>query len=139
MENMTTLLITMCIVLFFIILQKTNNCSTNSNSAYTPPNLTSSVQQKQEIENSSLFEVTPSDQQKQEIENSSLFEVTPSKKCEGGPYTYSSNDEIQKICSDISQDEINKVSCQPGYNGRPIHFEFTPLSDDKWTNKRCYL
>lgn len=118
---MTTLLITMCIVLFFIILQKTNNCSTNSNSAYTPINLTSSVQQKQEIE------------------NSPLFEVTPSKKCEGGPYTYSSNDEIQKICSDISQDEINKVSCQPGYNGRPIHFEFTPLSDDKWTNKRCYL
>lgn len=49
-----------------------------------------------------------------------FFEVTPAKKCCGGPYMYSSDPKRQKLCSEISPEEISRVCCGSGYSGRPM-------------------
>ena len=49
-----------------------------------------------------------------------LFEVTPEKRCDGGPYMYSSNPELQKLCGEFSQNDLNRFECSNGYIGRPI-------------------
>ena len=64
------------------------------------------------------------------------FEVTPEKLCDGGPYMWSEKN--AKMCSELSNDKYYKYNCQGGlYNGRPVNFEYTPLSDDEWENSRC--
>ena len=44
-----------------------------------------------------------------------LFEVTPEKRCDGGPYMYSSNPELQKLCGEFSQNDLNRFECSNGY------------------------
>lgn len=66
-----------------------------------------------------------------------VFEVTPAKLCDGGPYMWSSNPELQKFCSSVSEKDIKSVSCPIGYHGRPVHFNYTPESNSKWENSRC--
>jgi hypothetical protein len=70
------------------------------------------------------------------------FEVTPAKLCEGGPYMHQSgpNKEMcEKLMSTptgrVEYDEYNCVN--PAFNGRPVHFEYTPLSNGNWQNERC--
>lgn len=73
-----------------------------------------------------------------------LFEVTGPKMCEGGPYMISSaSQEIKDYCNKLwstpeGRQEIAQVSCQkPGFIGRPVHWSYTPESNDKWQNERC--
>lgn len=72
------------------------------------------------------------------------FEVTPSKTCQGGKYMVSSADPEQKAyCNKLFSTpeglaEYSKYNCTtPGFNGAPLHFEYTSLSDDKWENQSC--
>lgn len=75
------------------------------------------------------------------------FEVTPAKLCEGWPYMQSSaSPELQKYCAGLmstpeGQSQIARVSCNgsgcSGFVGRPVEFEHTPGSNDKWENERC--
>ncbi len=67
-------------------------------------------------------------------DDDSLLHITPAKLCTGGAFL---ND--IDLCKDITEDEKNCVSCNriDGLIGRPVHFEFTPLSDNNWKNKRC--
>jgi hypothetical protein len=65
------------------------------------------------------------------------FEVTPAKLCAGGPYMYSSNPQLKKLCSHITNQEIAQVACGPGFHGRPVHWERSTMSNDKWENNMC--
>jgi hypothetical protein len=65
------------------------------------------------------------------------FELTPEKKCDLGPYMYSSNPERQKLCSQFSEKQLGEYQCAKGFIGRPVHYEYTPESNDKWENPRC--
>lgn len=78
-----------------------------------------------------------------------IFEVTPEKKCDGGPYMYSSDPERQKLCASFSKADLSKYECTPGlYNGRPVWrrgtFAMTDnsigngtLSNANWANTSC--
>lgn len=64
-----------------------------------------------------------------------FFEVTPEKLCDGGPYMYSSNPEKAKYCSTLTPQQYSAFNCPCGmYHGRPVHYEYTPMSNDKWEN-----
>ena len=72
------------------------------------------------------------------------FEVTPEKLCRGGPYMISSaSKEVQDMCGKIwstpeGREKLKKVDCEGGiYNGSPVDFEFTHMSNDKWENEMC--
>jgi len=65
------------------------------------------------------------------------FEVSEQKKCQGGPYMYSSDPELTEKCSKYSNEELAQYNCPSGYNGRPVHFDYTPMSDSLWENKMC--
>lgn len=67
------------------------------------------------------------------------FEVTPAKLCRGGEYMYSSNPERQKLCSNISQENIDTISCNQyqGGVGQPIYLNRSEISDSKWQNNMC--
>lgn len=72
------------------------------------------------------------------------FEVTPEKLCTGGPYMISSaSKNVQDKCNKIwstpeGREKLKQVNCEGGmYNGSPVHFEFTPMSNDKWENEMC--
>lgn len=65
------------------------------------------------------------------------FEVTPAKLCDGGPYMYSSNPERQELCSHITNSQLAQVSCGPGFVGRPVKWDHTNMSNDKWENNMC--
>ena len=68
------------------------------------------------------------------------FEVTKPKLCQGGAYMYSSGDpELKQYCDNLlsTKDglaDYSSVNCGLGYEGRPVHFERTPMSDAKWEN-----
>ncbi len=64
------------------------------------------------------------------------YETTPQKLCED-PYTYTSNDEKRKFCSQFTPEEIRKYHCSKGFNGRPVRFEYTSMSDSNWNNTMC--
>ena len=76
------------------------------------------------------------------------FEVSPYKKCAGGPYMYSSDPELKAFCDSIPQSQLDQAFCNNGVNngwdrkshgfiGMPVHFDYTPMSDDKWENHMC--
>lgn len=71
------------------------------------------------------------------IKDSFFFELTPEKKCDGGPYMYSSDPEKQKLCSQFSQEDLSKYSCCPGFHGRPVWFERSDESNKDWANTMC--
>lgn len=70
-----------------------------------------------------------------ELENmdSNLLHITPSKKCCGGAFLNDSE------CKNISQEDLKCTCCdrRSGLVGRPVHFEFTPISDINWKNPTC--
>ena len=63
------------------------------------------------------------------------FEVTPSKKCcnnyLAGPECARFYDTPEGI------EELHATCCGGGFSGRPVHYEFTPESDQNWEDKRC--
>lgn len=66
------------------------------------------------------------------------FEVSPEKTCEGGPYMWSSaSPEKQAYCNSLSPQQYSAFNCPAGFNGRPVHWQYTPESDSKWQNTRC--
>lgn len=67
------------------------------------------------------------------------FEVTPEKMCDGGWYMWTSNPRKMAYCSSLPEAQRTMYTCSeqgiPGlYMGRPLWYENTPLSDDKWEN-----
>jgi len=70
------------------------------------------------------------------------FQVTPAKLCEGGTYMTNGGPN-EKMCQKMwstkdGKSEISKYNCVEGkYNGRPVHFEFTPMSSPLWRNEMC--
>lgn len=68
------------------------------------------------------------------------FEVTPAKMCDGGWYMWTSNPAKMKYCSSLTPEERTKYTCseksqlQGLYYGRPVFFEYTPMSDNNWEN-----
>lgn len=65
------------------------------------------------------------------------FEVSPYKLCGGGPYMRSSDPKLQKLCNSIPEEDIAKANCCRGFNGRPLGFVRTPMSDGNWENRMC--
>ena len=66
------------------------------------------------------------------------FELTPEKKCDGGPYMWSSNPEKQELCSKFSPQDLARYECGAGFHGRPVWWGGdAPESDSKWQNARC--
>ena len=62
-------------------------------------------------------------------EGDNLLKITPAKKCCLFPN--------QPGCENISQHEKDCVCCGNGFNGRPLHFEYTPESNHDWEWTRC--
>lgn len=61
-----------------------------------------------------------------------LLHITPAKRCEGGAFLNDTD------CKNVSKKELDCFSCgEKGIIGRPVHFEYTPLSDNNWKNPRC--
>lgn len=72
------------------------------------------------------------------------FQVSKPKLCQGYPYMQSSaSPELQNYCNKLfstpeGRAEYANMNCTThGFNGRPVHFDYTPESDHKWENKRC--
>lgn len=68
---------------------------------------------------------------------SQLFSPGVSKRCAGGPYMYTSNPYLQAACQGVSNEEMAQVACGKGFNGRPVHFDYSSLSDGAWDNALC--
>ena len=66
-----------------------------------------------------------------------LFELTPQKQCDGGPYMYSSNPQKQALCSQFSKKDLSRYECGPGFDGRPVWWNYSPESNSEWKNGRC--
>ena len=69
-----------------------------------------------------------------------FFELTPEKKCDGGPYMYSSDPERQALCAQFSQSDLSRYNCGPGFEGRPIWRGGAgngTLSNANWKNESC--
>lgn len=69
--------------------------------------------------------------------NTQLFSPCISKRCAGGPYMYTSNPYLQAVCQGISGNELARETCGRGFNGKPIKFDYTSLSDGAWDNALC--
>ena len=65
------------------------------------------------------------------------FEVSPYKLCGGGAYMRSSDPTLQKLCDSLPEEAIARSNCCPGFNGQPLGFERTPMSNNKWENTMC--
>lgn len=70
-----------------------------------------------------------------------MFQLTPEKKCDGGPYMYSSDPARQALCSKFSQEQLSRYECPGGlYNGRPVWWDGATngtLSNANWQNDTC--
>lgn len=71
------------------------------------------------------------------------FEVSKPKLCAGYPYMQSSaSPEVQDYCRKLfstpeGRAEFAQMNCPTGYNGRPVHWNRTPMSNDMWENEMC--
>jgi len=71
------------------------------------------------------------------------LEITPGKLCRGGPYTWQGNSARARMCRNMyskpeGKAQIDRYSCGSGFTGMPGRgFEYTPISDDRWNNRRC--
>ena len=75
-----------------------------------------------------------------DIKDNFYFELTPEKKCDGGPYMWSSDPEKAALCSKFSKADLARYECQNGFIGRPIWRQGAgnmPLSNDNWENTTC--
>jgi len=69
-----------------------------------------------------------------------MFQLTPEKKCDGGPYMYSSDPARQALCSKFSEKDLLRYDCPVGYHGRPVWWDGATngtLSNDNWQNDTC--
>lgn len=69
--------------------------------------------------------------------NTQLFSPCVSKRCAGGPYMYTSNPYLQAICQGVSNEDLAQVACGKAYSGRPVHFDYSSLSNGAWDNALC--
>ena len=69
--------------------------------------------------------------------DSFTFEVTPEKKCCGGLYMLQNDPEATEYCKNLPKEVLDYYCCGTGFNGAPVHYEYTPESNSKWENKRC--
>ena len=81
------------------------------------------------------IKISMSSNNKQNSKDNFTFEVTPSKKCcnnyLAGPECAKFYDTPEGIS------ELHATCCGGGFSGRPVHYEFTPDSDQNWEDKRC--
>jgi hypothetical protein len=61
--------------------------------------------------------------------NTQLFSPCVSKRCAGGPYMYTSNPYLQSLCQGVSNEELAQVACGKGFHGKPVHFDYSGLSE----------
>ena len=67
-----------------------------------------------------------------------LFSPDMSKRCAGGPYMYTTDPYTKAMCQSMDQDSLACKQCtRAGFNGKPVHFEYTALSNGCWGNSRC--
>jgi hypothetical protein len=74
-------------------------------------------------------------------QNQPLLKITPEKLCQM-PYLsdYKCADGVwgELNCGQYSAAQMAKYNCMmPGFNGRPVHFEYAPESGPDWKNARC--
>jgi hypothetical protein len=74
-------------------------------------------------------------------EDQPMLKITPEKLCQmphltdyecaGEPW-----ENLQ--CEQFSMQQLQMYNCMtPGFNGRPVHFEYSPESGPDWKNARC--
>ena len=59
---------------------------------------------------------------RQQQKDSFTFQLSPEKHCIGGPYMWQ-NEEKRKFCSQFTEQDIGKFSCNVGFHGEPINRE----------------
>lgn len=68
--------------------------------------------------------------------NTQLFSPCMSKRCAGGPYMYTSNPYLQAMCQGVSNEDLARVSCGKGFRGKPVHLDYSGLSESTSTASR---
>lgn len=72
-----------------------------------------------------------------------FWDITPAATCQGGKYHWQGSSEQAQMCRAMASTPegrcaISSYNCPTGTIGTPkIPFEYTPLSNDQWTNERC--
>lgn len=67
-----------------------------------------------------------------------LFSPCVSKRCAGGPYMFSSDPYMQAMCGSMDNECLSCKECtRAGYNGKPVQFEYSQLSNGCWGNSMC--
>ena len=67
-----------------------------------------------------------------------LFSPCVSKRCAGGPYMFSSDPYMQAMCASMDPGCLSCKECtRAGYNGKPVQFEYSQLSNGCWGNSMC--
>ena len=69
--------------------------------------------------------------------NNDIFKVTPAKICASGPYMRTSDPELQKLCSNYTNQDFAQISCSRGFHGRPVHWDYSEPSNSEWKDTRC--
>jgi len=69
--------------------------------------------------------------------NTQLFSPCVAKRCAGGPYMYTSNPYLQAVCQGVTNSELASVSCGRAFQGRPVRFDYSSLSNGAWDNALC--
>lgn len=70
------------------------------------------------------------------------FELPLSKKCQGFPYMQSSDPKLSQQCAEMlstaqGRHDYAQVNCGTGFNGRPVKFDRTAMSNHMWENELC--
>lgn len=62
----------------------------------------------------------------------------PLARCRNGSYTWGAKgSELRNYCESIPPSILNSQQCGVGFQGKPIHWERSSLSNDKWENDVC--
>jgi hypothetical protein len=97
------------------------------------------IMESQAVKAKAEEEVNP-DGNSQNLNENFHFELTPEKKCDLGPYMYTSDPARQALCSQFSAADLSRYECGPGYIGRPIWRGGAgngTLSNANWKNESC--
>ena len=65
-----------------------------------------------------------------------LLQFTPQKMC-ADPFFWKNDPLKRQYCSQFSPEDLSRYRCPRGFNGAPISFEYTAMSDSNWENKMC--
>jgi hypothetical protein len=66
-----------------------------------------------------------------------LFSPCINKRCAGGPYMYTNNPYLQAACKTLTGHDLAQTACGKAFHGKPIHFEYSTLSNGAWSNTLC--